>query len=511
MDSLHSSFIPREAPISEKSSENKVKIPEQEAGIHTAAKAAMASGTDREAVAPLAEGKVDAQPPAGAEKVAGTAEQSGVLPLVEGKPSEKGPLVYILRPHAETEQVIVARGKTMTPEQKEQYVLDRYANSDYEIISEDTLVRQMSGGVEREYKVHRELGAGQFSTIVEVKAEVAGKKSKAVKFTSEEQGQEPSPGGNRTLAGVYKQLYISDKIKEQHITGSDGGKVKGLPKDPKAVIDFGDGTYAIVLSKADSDLVDYCGGYEDQGKPFPPKQLFQALDELSEGLATMHEVGVVHRDLKLENVLVSMDRKAALGAETPKSFQWTDFDGSQILSETSIREREVFDCTPGSMHPKDIDLYFRNPRALRAMDEEAFAHSAKSHDVYSFAVVLLKLPLRDISVMDTPPEGSKRLETLLPLDAPAKSAKGEGEATIREKVVSYFEVVVSDDKREIGREVGREYVALIEKMISPDFQDRPTAREVQAKIVELKERMSIALSSSGSEGANPRVMGGNMR
>ncbi|MBL8952820.1 MAG: protein kinase [Myxococcaceae bacterium] len=76
------------------------------------------------------------------------------------------------------------------------------------------------------------------------------------------------------------------------------------------VIDFGEaaGTYVLVMEFVEGD---HLAAALREG-PFEPARALRVLRDIAEGLAEIHAKGIVHRDLKLENVLLAKDRARLL-------------------------------------------------------------------------------------------------------------------------------------------------------------------------------------------------------
>ncbi len=76
------------------------------------------------------------------------------------------------------------------------------------------------------------------------------------------------------------------------------------------VIDFGEagGTYVLVMEYVEGDNL---AGVLREG-PLAPARALKVLRDIAEGLAEIHAKGIVHRDLKLENVLLARDRARLL-------------------------------------------------------------------------------------------------------------------------------------------------------------------------------------------------------
>jgi serine/threonine-protein kinase len=123
-------------------------------------------------------------------------------------------------------------------------------------------------------------------------------------------------------------------------------------------------------------------GARGRGRPVPLKQLGEIAEQICAGLAAAHAVGVIHRDLKPDNVMVGRDGRVAI----------TDFGIARALqpSEKSTAAEE-FIGTPEYMSPEQAegsvidlrtDVWRRLEQTRRRGDERRRAgerHRAGEH------------------------------------------------------------------------------------------------------------------------------------
>ncbi|TNJ30088.1 Kinase, NEK [Giardia muris] len=73
------------------------------------------------------------------------------------------------------------------------------------------------------------------------------------------------------------------------------------------------GTAYLVMEWCSGTLLDGVRGRGERGEPFRDEEVWRCLREMASGLAYLHERGLVHRDLKPGNVLLSSDGRCVLG------------------------------------------------------------------------------------------------------------------------------------------------------------------------------------------------------
>ncbi|TNJ30055.1 Kinase, NEK [Giardia muris] len=85
------------------------------------------------------------------------------------------------------------------------------------------------------------------------------------------------------------------------------------------------GTAYLVMDWCSGTLLDEVRGRGERGEPFRDDEVWRCLREMASGLAYLHERGLVHRDLKPGNVLLSSDGRCVLG----------DFGLARMLGDSS--------------------------------------------------------------------------------------------------------------------------------------------------------------------------------
>lgn len=109
----------------------------------------------------------------------------------------------------------------------------------------------------------------------------------------------------------------------------------------------------------------------DRKGALPFKRVLEIGLAIARGLEAAHEVGVIHRDLKPDNVLMSRDGRVAV----------TDFGIASLTTEASATQTTSFVGTPLYMAPEQVDR-------SRALDART--------DLYAFGAVLYEMVTGDV-------------------------------------------------------------------------------------------------------------------
>ncbi len=143
---------------------------------------------------------------------------------------------------------------------------------------------------------------------------------------------------------------------------------------------------------AGQDLRSWC---ETQGgvAKVPLEAQLEIIAQIADGLQAAHDAGVVHRDVKPANILVSGDRQELVGAVAAKL---TDFGIGQVLSEEYLAgvTRAGFTETligSGSSSQTGTQLYMA-PELLAGQP------ASIQSDIYSLGVVLYQLIAGDFTI-----------------------------------------------------------------------------------------------------------------
>ncbi|MBN2500643.1 MAG: serine/threonine protein kinase, partial [Anaerolineales bacterium] len=99
--------------------------------------------------------------------------------------------------------------------------------------------------------------------------------------------------------------------------------------------------------------------------PWSPKELIPLLDQIAEALMVAHRKGIVHRDIKLDNILLDDDTNAYLA----------DFGIAKDLYDLGAEHEEKIVGSPAYMAPEQIRNQALSPRT----------------DLYSLGIVLFEM------------------------------------------------------------------------------------------------------------------------
>lgn len=165
-----------------------------------------------------------------------------------------------------------------------------------------------------------------------------------------------------------------------------------------------DSRLALVMELGISDAFEVMMGQRTQG--LAPTQLKAAALQLASALATCHEVGIAHRDVKPEN-LVLVPTKAEAGAVPGSVWKLCDFGGASTTTRRSPeggmgRPTLLTSSTTGSAPywpPEVPRVRAHNAARKRAggpATSPAAVYDAFAADVWSFAVTVFVLGTRHL-------------------------------------------------------------------------------------------------------------------
>ncbi|TNJ29389.1 Kinase, NEK [Giardia muris] len=108
------------------------------------------------------------------------------------------------------------------------------------------------------------------------------------------------------------------------------------------------GTAYLVMDWCSGTLLDEVRGHGERGEPFRDEEVWRCLREMASGLAYLHERGLVHRDLKPGNVLLSSDGRCVLGdfglaRATENSSRTKTTAGTPLYMAPEIHREERYD------------------------------------------------------------------------------------------------------------------------------------------------------------------------
>lgn len=89
--------------------------------------------------------------------------------------------------------------------------------------------------------------------------------------------------------------------------------------------------------------------------PLPPEVAVAVALEVGEGLEHAHRQGVIHRDVKPENVLIELPRSDEGGSRTPLRMKLTDFGIAKLLDAQGVTSTGQVLGSPAHMAPEQIE------------------------------------------------------------------------------------------------------------------------------------------------------------
>jgi serine/threonine-protein kinase len=211
---------------------------------------------------------------------------------------------------------------------------------------------QLTAALADRYKIERELGQGGMATVY-LARDVKHDRNVAVKVLRPELAS--VLGAERFL----NEIKVTARLQHPHIlTLHDSGEVYGPDKSSSFL-------YYVMPYVEGESLRDRL---KREGA-LPVPEVMETLREMADGLAYAHEQGIVHRDIKPDNVLIS--GRHALLADLGISKAVSDTTGTQQLTTVGL----VLG-TPEYMAPEQA-------AADRDIDHRA--------DIYAFGVVAYEL------------------------------------------------------------------------------------------------------------------------
>lgn len=204
---------------------------------------------------------------------------------------------------------------------------------------------QMVGKVlDQKYKILRRLGAGNMGVVYEARHRELDK-SFAVKSILPEYTKDPEAQAN-----LKKEPKVQGKLKHPNI----------IPVTDACFDD--QGRFYFVMEYEDGrDLLDIL-----KKKKFSEDEALGLIKDVLEALEHAHSKGIVHRDIKPKNIMVTKDNTARL----------TDFGIAMLITETAKDGAPVFAGTLSYASPEQLD------------NASAVDHRS---DIYSVGIVLYQL------------------------------------------------------------------------------------------------------------------------
>ncbi|KAI0820068.1 kinase-like domain-containing protein [Trametes gibbosa] len=176
-------------------------------------------------------------------------------------------------------------------------------SEDYRFIFRYTPANTRAAGVHRHYDLHNELGKGSFATVMKALNKDEGRWY-AVKIvhvhklklrdgweTEFENGVPKDPDAKRLL----REIDIMQRLRHKNVCQLKERFVES------------DSIYLILELVEGGDLLKYLLQIDDLGRRMTEAQTGHIVHQICSALAYVHSEGVAHRDLKLENVLLTKD------------------------------------------------------------------------------------------------------------------------------------------------------------------------------------------------------------
>ncbi|TNJ27569.1 Kinase, NEK [Giardia muris] len=198
------------------------------------------------------------------------------------------------------------------------------------------------------------LGRGAFGTVFSAWSEDHG--NCALKVVEYEEME-------RTIVdSLRREMGTIPSLKHPHVL-----RYHRVHDDPD------NGTAYLVMEWCSGTLLDEVRGRGERREPFRDEEVWRCLREMASGLAYLHERGLVHRDLKPGNVLLSSDGRCVLG----------DFGLARTLGDSSRMSTLVGtfgymapEIHQGENYDKSVDVW-----ALGVMGYEMCTHALPFENV----------------------------------------------------------------------------------------------------------------------------------
>jgi hypothetical protein len=135
---------------------------------------------------------------------------------------------------------------------------------------------------------------------------------------------------------------------------------------------------SIVMELMPTNLERYIAERKFSHKPFTPQAAVDVMSQIASGMEYLHGQGVVHRDLKPNNILVSPNTNPELSADGYVEVKLADFGlaKTKVNSSSSMLHSRICGGAP-----------WRAPEAFEDHEGHLRRFSAKKADVYSFAIL----------------------------------------------------------------------------------------------------------------------------
>jgi serine/threonine protein kinase len=153
---------------------------------------------------------------------------------------------------------------------------------------------------------------------------------------------------------------------------------------------------SIVMELMPTNLEKHIKERKDSHKPFTPLAAVDVMSQIASGMQYLHEQGVVHRDLKPNNILVSPNTNPELSADGYVEVKLADFGFAKTKVNTSSSMLHSRICGASQ---------WRAPEACQDPEGHPGRFSARKADVYSFGILCSQILSGKLHPFGNPPVG----------------------------------------------------------------------------------------------------------
>lgn len=233
------------------------------------------------------------------------------------------------------------------------------------------------------------------------------------------------------------------------------------------VSDFGqmpDGTAYIVMELLEGDSLSK--RLARLGGKMPLPDILKLVRQISSALQAAHMKGIVHRDLKPDNVMLVTESDPEAG--TRERVKLLDFGIAKLgASSQGVNKSNT-----------QTDAVLGSPEYMSPEQCKGGVNIDQKADMYSLGVIMFRL-----------------LSGRLPFNA-------EGVGALM--AMHIYEPV--PDLRPLAPDAPPELIALVEKMLSKNSADRPTAAQVQYEIEQLAAKVGMSMVTQSFQAVRSQIM-----
>ena len=238
--------------------------------------------------------------------------------------------------------------------------------------------------------------------------------------------------GNGSSGIVYRTTWLGESYASKTFQGAykkdfqqEAATLVQLRVHPQVVAMFccsvdKEGTCSIVMELMEEDL-DTTMKFKRKSNEGPPFDLHVAVDimlQIAEGMQHLHKNGVVHRDLKSSNVLVTSVNIEGL-AEPVYHVKVADFGLSKTKLTSAVYTQQTLNV--GTTRWMAPELYKSNPLNFQKK-QRAFKCDVYSYAITCFEILTGKIPFHNESMGELKDKVMKGLRPELPSTCPRRLA-----------------------------------------------------------------------------------------